>query len=202
MKPLDVFLRYLPAYAQRVGISSERDRKRFSLPPSVTLLETRQCPRGSLHGIYCNANDAPTGLKSLTSFLETLAPGGIAVLHLPEPYDGKVLAEVCAGGGWKLLYWSRSKAADLFDETRIRSYPHGRAAFGRFLFAVIQNPARPRLEGRTEKTLSVVAPVCKGTFEKTHAVVCTWTSFLKACFPDEETEIIVINDAILSAEEC
>ncbi|MCB1303568.1 MAG: hypothetical protein KDK37_04800 [Leptospiraceae bacterium] len=178
-------------------------------PPRTSPIPMDLAPSSSLDGIYIDGEDSPADSRQLTIQLETLAPGGIAVMTLSREYWTVAgLRQACEGTGFRILFLSRVKSAQkvrftreglpvpaswwarIFNAKRLASFPALSFRSGKALFVILQKRFSPSLSSRSGISVVTLMPEDRS---RAAAMLVRWDSFLREKGFDE-AQLVYVED--------
>ncbi len=98
----------MPYWAERGGyIEGYRDYE-FLFPDGVTPIPIQFAPASSLDGLLIDIENSPKTPQLLTNYLQTLAPGGIGIIHLSTKFwNKKLIYNTLEMSGLEVLYFTK-----------------------------------------------------------------------------------------------
>jgi hypothetical protein len=203
---------FLPPWSERVGIPPDRTELAAIFPDRISIIPMDLAPSSSLDGIYIDGKDAPRESRELTGQLETLAPGGIAVMILPRPeWSEKDLKQACDGMGFRILFSSRiqtgkktrltpeglpvpaSWVTRFFRAGRLFAFPALQYRSGKGLFVILQKKFSQSITSRSGISVVMLMPEDR---KKASQMLHVWDSFLREKNFDE-VQLVYVEDSPL-----
>lgn len=188
--PLQLLLRFMPAWTRRVGLSralENLDPRRFPAGPEYFPLD--RCGALSLDAIYVSAADAPRGPRDAVPLFAKLDGGGVAIIEESRTGRGmrRALIEIGRGNGLDLRFFGPPAAAS----RAIRRGLQGRT--GPAAVAVF---AKPLVPGRdTErKALSIVLAAPDLSAPQVGSRIAAWRDFLLGQGLARTSELLLLAD--------
>lgn len=100
-----IYKEFLPFWAERVGYIDGFLGYEYIFPENISKIPIQFAPTSSLDGLYIDLEHSPTTLQSLTSYIQTVSPGGIVLAHLrKEFWDRKKIQNTFKTSGFELFY--------------------------------------------------------------------------------------------------
>ncbi|HBS03425.1 MAG TPA: hypothetical protein DEA96_00565 [Leptospiraceae bacterium] len=203
---------FLPPWTERVGYPPSRPELAALFPDRTSPIPMDFAPSSSLDGIYLDGDDAARDSRQLTGQLETLAPGGIAVMILSrEHWTAKGLRQACEGTGFRILFSSSIKSGQkilptseglpvpaswfqrIFRAGRLATFPALSFPRGKGLFVVLQKKFSQSLSSRTGISVVMLMPEDRNDAAR---MLISWDSFLKEKKFDD-AQLVYVEDSHL-----
>ncbi|MCB1138033.1 MAG: hypothetical protein KDK23_04720 [Leptospiraceae bacterium] len=207
-----IIARFLPPWTERVGIPPSRPELAALFPDRTSPIPMDLAPSSSLDGIYIDGEDSPRDSRQLTGQLETLAPGGIAVLLLSrEHWTTKGLGQACEGMGFRVLFSSAIRAGQkirytkeglpvaaswwrrIFQSARLATFPALSFRGGQGLFVILQKKFSQSLSGKTGLSVVMLMPEDRSAASR---MLIGWDNFLREKKFDD-AQLVYVEDSRL-----
>lgn len=203
---------FLPPWTERVGYPPSRPELAVLFPDRTSPIPLDLAPSSSLDGIYLDGDDAARDSRQLTGQLETLSPGGIAVMILSKQYWTKRdLKQACDGTGFRILFSSPIQSGQkvkisseglpvpaswyqrIFRSGRLAAFPALSFPGGKGLFVVLQKKFSQSLSSRIGLSVVMLMPENR---EAAARMLLRWDSFLKEKKFDD-AQLVYVEDSHL-----
>ncbi|MBU45442.1 MAG: hypothetical protein CMN76_19680 [Spirochaetaceae bacterium] len=203
---------FLPPWTERVGIPPSRPELAALFPERTSPIPLDLAPSSSLDGIYLDGEDAARDSRQLTGQLETLAPGGIAVLFLSRKHwTVKGLRQACEGTGFRILFYSSVSPGQkiaftkeglpvpaswikrIFRAGKLATFPALSFYGGQGLFVILQKKFSQSPSSRSGISVVMLMPEDRTAAAK---MLIRWDSFLKEKRFDE-VQLVYVEDSRL-----
>ncbi|MCB1169889.1 MAG: hypothetical protein KDK25_06115 [Leptospiraceae bacterium] len=207
-----IIAQFLPPWTERVGIPPSRPELGALFPDRTSPIPMDLAPSSSLDGIYIDGEDSPKDSRQLTGQLETLAPGGIAVLILSrEHWTTKGLGQACEGMGFRVLFSSAVRSGQkirytreglpvaaswwrrIFQGARLATFPSLSFRGGQALFVILQKKFSQSLSGKTGLSVVMLMPEDRNAASR---MLIGWDNFLREKKFDD-AQLVYVEDSRL-----
>ncbi len=102
-----LYKEFLPLWAERVGYIDGFLGYEYIFPENISKIPIQFAPTSSLDGLFIDLEHSPKTLQNLTSYIQTVSPGGIVLAHLKKEFwNKKNIQNTFKTSGFELFYLS------------------------------------------------------------------------------------------------
>lgn len=207
-----IISKFLPPWTERVGIPPSRPELAAVFPERTSPIPMDLAPSSSLDGIYIDGEDSPKDSREFAAQMETLGPGGVAIMLLSrEHWTLKGLRQACEGTGFRLLFSSAVRSGQkirytqeglpvpaswwrrIFQAGRLSTFPSLSFRRGQAFFVVLQKKFSQSLSGRSGLSVVMLMPEDRNAAS---TMLLAWDSFLKEKKFDD-AQLVYVEDSRL-----
>jgi len=103
-----IFKDLMPVWSERGGYIEGFNGFEFLYPQNIAPIPVHFAPSSSLDGLLIDFEHSPSSPQMLANYLQTLSPGGIAIVHLSSKFwDKKKIYHTFNAAGLKILFFSK-----------------------------------------------------------------------------------------------
>ncbi|MFN3603928.1 MAG: hypothetical protein ACK4UJ_04370 [Leptonema sp. (in: bacteria)] len=103
-----IFIEFLPLWAERGGYLEGFYGSHYIYPETISKIPIQFAPASSLDGLFIDIENSPTSPQLLTSYIQTLSPGGILVAHLKKEFwNKKTILNTLKVAGFEIIYLNK-----------------------------------------------------------------------------------------------
>ncbi|GIX42463.1 MAG: hypothetical protein KatS3mg129_2196 [Leptospiraceae bacterium] len=185
-----IFKDFMPAWSERGGYIEGYKGYQYLYPENIAPIPIQFAPASSLDGLFIDIEHAPASPQMLVNYIQTIAPGGITIVHLSYKFwNKKMIYNTFHTAGFEILYFSKIpelkyihydsgyfKTKGLLPYLFFASFPFTPYSYKRNYFIIAKKNFYKNYDKHLQFSIILILPEQK---EKAHQKLLSWEEFLQ-----------------------
>jgi hypothetical protein len=103
-----IFKDFMPSWSERGGFIEGFSGYKYLYPEPIAPIPLQFAPASSLDGLLIDLEHSPSSPQLLANYIQTLAPGGISIVHLSSKFwNKKKIYDTFNAAGFEILFFAK-----------------------------------------------------------------------------------------------